>query len=136
MKAKLKLTAAIALSALLTSGAAMANVCKKAPDDDGVWKTNEMNYPHHYMHEEDICFITLSDRNNPGYVLKQIWIEKEPKHGKVLAQYPSPKPLGNALQYIPNPGFKGEDVVEVTFENEQNGQPLPPVHAKWRIEVQ
>lgn len=124
------------LITLITTSAAMAGVCVNAPDYDGKWKPEEMNYPHTIMHEEDICFTTLSDRNNPGFVIKQIWIQKEPKHGQVLAQYPSPNPLGNALQYIPNPGFRGEDVVEITFENEKNGQPLPPVHAKWRIEVQ
>jgi hypothetical protein len=136
MKAKLKLTAAVALAALLTSGAAMAGTCVKAPDDDGQWKPEQMNYPHHYMKECDHCFLTDSDRNNPGFVVKQIWIEKDPKHGKVLAEYPSPNPLGNGIQYIPNPGFKGEDVVEVTFEVEINGKPAHPRQAKWKIEVQ
>ena len=131
-----KLTAALAFTALLTTSAAMAGVCVNAPDYDGKWKPEEMNYPHKIMHEGDICFTSLSDVNNPGYVVKQIWINKDAKHGQVLAQHPSPNPLGNAIQYIPNPGFRGEDVVEVTFEVEIDGQPVHPRQAKWRIEVQ
>ena len=136
MKLKFKLTAAVALSALLTSGAAMAGIgCQADPNTPYHWSKDGVNSPHTFQVDEKFCHLTLSN-TNPTFRVMAIWIDQPPKHGHVVADGPIPSKRGTSVSYIPDPGFKGDDVVIVHIDTEVNGQPSYPRRAQWRITVQ
>jgi len=120
---------------LISASAAMAK-CEFAPDNDQeVWKKDVIRQKHYIMQEGDKCFLNLKN-SKPGFKVTGIYTDKDAKHGEIHEYFESPHDGGNALTYVPKPGFKGDETLMVTFETELNGQKYDTLHAKWRITVQ
>ena len=116
------------------STSAMA-ACKVAPESTGNWKKDAIVDAHYIMNDGDKCFLNLRN-SEPSFKVTGIYLEKDAKHGEVHEFFESPHDGGNALTYVPKPGFKGEETLMVTFETEYGGKPSFPRRAKWKITVE
>ena len=136
MKPIFKLAASVTLIAFLASGAAMAN-CPFAEDHEG-WHPGMTKF--HMIYDSTtnpvrICHLVAGDKIDRTFRITAMWIDKGPKHGTLTAADPVPSPR-NAFAYVPNPSFKGDEVVIVHFDTERNGKPWETMRATWRITVQ
>ncbi len=134
MKAHFISSATVGLFVGMSSSAMAA--CAFAPDNyKGHWKKDGMNEQHFIMNDSDKCFLNLKN-SKQGFAVTDIYYDKEPKHGEVHEFFPSPHDGGNALTYVPKPGFKGEETLIVTFKTTLNGEPFDTLRTKWRITVE